>query len=57
MDCGIANDDIENLKTKLEKAFEVGDVVVTTGGVSMGDRDLLRQVIVQVRISSIFCNI
>ena len=49
MDCGIATDDIEDLKTKLERAFEVGDVIVTTGGVSMGDRDLIRQVLVQVR--------
>ena len=48
MDCGIASDDLEDLKNKLEEAFEVGDIVVTTGGVSMGDRDLLRQVLVEV---------
>lgn len=46
-DCGIATDDLEDLNDKLSQALQSGDIVVTTGGVSMGDRDLLRQVLVQ----------
>ena len=46
-DCGIATDDLEDLNNKLSNALQSGDIVVTTGGVSMGDRDLIRQVLVQ----------
>jgi len=46
VDAGIAKDDLENLTKALQKAFEQSDILVTTGGVSMGDRDLLRQVLV-----------
>ena len=46
-DCGIATDELDDLNDKLSSAFQSGDIVVTTGGVSMGDRDLLRQVLVQ----------
>merc|ERR1719233_1739042 len=45
-DAGIAKDDLETLTSALQSAFEKSDVLVTTGGVSMGDRDLLRQVLV-----------
>lgn len=45
-DAGIAIDDLEILEAKLKTAFECGDLVVTTGSVSMGDRDILRQVLV-----------
>jgi len=45
-DAGIAKDDLENLTKALQIALERCDVLVTTGGVSMGDRDLLRQVLV-----------
>ena len=48
VDCGIATDDLEDLKTKLTLALKSGSLVVTTGGVSMGDKDLLRQVLVKV---------
>ena len=47
-DAGIASDDLVDLKSKLSTAFDHGDLVVTTGGVSMGDKDLLRQILVQV---------
>ena len=47
-DAGIASDDLGDLKSKLTDAFEHGDLVVTTGGVSMGDKDLLRQILLQV---------
>ena len=45
-DGGIARDDLAALTEALRAALEVSDLVVTTGGVSMGDRDLLRQVLV-----------
>lgn len=47
IDCGIASDDLNDLKSKVSQALDAGDLVVTTGGVSMGDKDLLRQVLVQ----------
>ena len=53
-DAGIASDDLADLKLKLSTAFDHGDLVVTTGGVSMGDKDLLRQILVQVRFFSGF---
>lgn len=35
------------LRAALEEAFKVNEVVVTTGGVSMGERDLVKQVLVE----------
>ena len=43
-DAGVAKDDIQQLTAVLKSALETSDLLVTTGGVSMGDRDLLRQV-------------
>ena len=43
-DCGIAIDEPDSLLEKLRSCLDGGDVVVTTGGVSMGDRDILRKV-------------
>ena len=44
VDCGIARDDPQILLDVLKKSLSKCDVLVTTGGVSMGDRDLLRWV-------------
>ena len=41
-DAGIAIDEPQSLVDKLKEAFDKGDILVTTGGVSMGDRDILR---------------
>ena len=43
-DLGIAVDDPQILLEKLKDGLSRVDIIVTTGGVSMGDRDLLRQV-------------
>ena len=51
VDCGIAVDEPDSLLDKLRACLDGGDVVVTTGGVSMGDRDILRKVCG----SSFFC--
>jgi len=45
-DAGVAKDDLKSLTAALKSALEKCDLLVTTGGVSMGDRDLLRQVLV-----------
>ena len=45
-DLGIAIDDPQILLDKLKKCLPEVDILVTTGGVSMGDKDLLRQVLV-----------
>ena len=44
LDAGIARDNIPDLTSCLSAALQNTDILVTTGGVSMGDRDLLRQV-------------
>lgn len=46
VDAGIARDDTTTLLASLKSAFSQADVLVTTGGVSMGERDLLRPVLV-----------
>ena len=43
-DAGVAKDDLQQLADVLKAALDTSDLLVTTGGVSMGDRDLLRQV-------------
>jgi len=41
-DGGIAKDTFEDLRNKLESALDVADVLITSGGVSMGEVDLLK---------------
>ncbi|XP_071748820.1 gephyrin isoform X2 [Lepeophtheirus salmonis] len=45
-DAGIAKDNIEDLSSKIQTAFDKSDVLITTGGVSMGEKDLLKNVLV-----------
>lgn len=45
IDAGIAKDDPTTLLQALKSAFSQADVLVTTGGVSMGERDILRPVL------------
>ncbi|EEB13032.1 Molybdenum cofactor synthesis protein cinnamon, putative [Pediculus humanus corporis] len=44
-DMGIVKDEPDSLFSSLTKAFEISDVVVTTGSMSMGDRDYLKEVL------------
>lgn len=46
VDAGIAKDHATTLLSSLKSAFEKADVLVTTGGVSMGERDILRPVLI-----------
>ena len=41
----ICGDDKEILKKQLKKALDVADIVITTGGVSVGKKDLLPEVL------------
>ncbi|XP_045479043.1 gephyrin [Harmonia axyridis] len=45
-DCGIAKDHPDAVKTALCRAFSRHDVIITTGGVSMGEYDLIKKVLV-----------
>ncbi|XP_044749881.1 gephyrin-like [Coccinella septempunctata] len=45
-DCGIARDDPNSVKAALYKAFSRNDILITTGGVSMGEFDLIKKVLV-----------
>ncbi|XP_064406979.1 gephyrin-like isoform X2 [Halichondria panicea] len=45
LDLGIARDNRESLVEKLTEALSTADVVVTSGGVSMGEKDLLKPVL------------
>lgn len=47
VDVGIARDDRTDTRDKLGKAFEVADVVVSSGGVSMGEKDFLKDVLLE----------
>jgi gephyrin len=46
VDAGIAEDHPEALYQRINAAFEKADILVSTGGVSMGEMDLLRHVLV-----------
>ncbi|KAK9870063.1 hypothetical protein WA026_006157 [Henosepilachna vigintioctopunctata] len=45
-DYGIAKDDPNSVKNALTKALASNDIVITTGGVSMGEYDLVKKVLV-----------
>ena len=44
-DAGIANDDVTGVMSVFKDALEHSDVVISTGGVSMGDKDLVKDVL------------
>lgn len=48
INCGIARDEPSSLVTALSNALKQADILVCTGGVSMGERDLLKPVLVKV---------
>uniref|UniRef100_A0A0N4ZE17 MoCF_biosynth domain-containing protein n=1 Tax=Parastrongyloides trichosuri TaxID=131310 RepID=A0A0N4ZE17_PARTI len=48
IDVGIAPDDKDLLARKIGEAFEFSNVIVTSGGVSMGEKDLLKNVLMEV---------
>ncbi|WP_353096979.1 gephyrin-like molybdotransferase Glp [Tissierella praeacuta] len=40
---GMCNDKIKDIKDKLKSSLELADMVITTGGVSVGDADLVKE--------------
>ena len=45
IDLGVASDDLDDLQTRLTAALSTVDVIVTSGGVSMGDADPVKAVL------------
>ena len=45
VDLGIIGDDVEELREAYLHAADVGDAIVSTGGVSMGDFDFVKQIL------------
>ncbi|GFQ97668.1 gephyrin, partial [Trichonephila clavata] len=45
VDCGIAKDSADDYKGHLLAAFKAADIIVTSGSVSMGEKDILKQVL------------
>jgi len=45
VDMGIVGDDVDELRSAYSRASEVGDVIISTGGVSMGDFDFVKQIL------------
>lgn len=54
---GIARDDAESLRQRLAEGLRAGDVLVTTAGVSKGDRDLVRNVLAELEVRQLFWNV
>ncbi|KAI1284992.1 Molybdenum cofactor synthesis protein cinnamon [Halotydeus destructor] len=46
-DMGIALDNADDICTKVGRAFDEVDILVTTGGVSMGEKDLLKRILIE----------
>jgi len=45
IDLGIAKDNINHIFDKIKRGLTEADIIITTGGVSMGEKDLLKQII------------
>jgi len=48
VDLGIAKDDIEEIVEKIEKGFDKADIIITTGGTSVGVSDLVPEAVNRV---------
>ncbi|XP_017784378.1 PREDICTED: gephyrin [Nicrophorus vespilloides] len=46
-DCGISKDNPDDVLLSFIKAFRYNDVVITTGGVSMGEHDVIKNVLME----------
>ncbi|GJQ65340.1 hypothetical protein Trydic_g7455 [Trypoxylus dichotomus] len=46
-DCGIARDEPDSVKEAIQRAFEENDILITSGGVSMSEFDLIKEVLLQ----------
>ncbi|TRX41515.1 molybdopterin molybdotransferase MoeA [Flavobacterium restrictum] len=48
------NDDFENTKNTLEEALTVNDVVLVSGGISVGDYDFVAQALRELQVATLF---
>lgn len=48
IDLGCVPDDAGQIRAALEEAAEAGDIIVTSGGVSVGDADLVRDLVAEL---------
>lgn len=48
LDLGIVGDDAAEMRRRIEQGAEQADAVVTSGGVSMGEYDLVKQILAEV---------
>lgn len=51
---GICGDDLESIKEKVLGALNIADLVITTGGVSVGDKDLVKEAFVAAGAEMLF---
>ena len=49
-----ASDDAETLRAAIEEALETADVVVTSGGVSVGEKDLVKSTMLELGVEQVF---
>ncbi len=49
-----ASDDAETLRVAIEEALETADVVVTSGGVSVGEKDLVKSTMLDLGVEQVF---
>ncbi|RMD60025.1 MAG: molybdopterin molybdenumtransferase MoeA [Nitrospirae bacterium] len=57
LNLGIARDEVEDVKDKLYRALKSADIVLTSGGVSVGDYDIVQDVFRDVGVSILFWKI
>ncbi|MBK9223823.1 MAG: hypothetical protein IPO23_02610 [Flavobacterium sp.] len=48
------NDDFENTKNELEKALSANDIVLVSGGMSVGDYDFVAQALKELEVETLF---
>jgi molybdopterin molybdotransferase len=49
-----ASDDADTLRVAIEEALETADVVVTSGGVSVGEKDLVKSTMLDLGVEQVF---
>ncbi len=49
-----ASDEAETLRAAIEEALETADVVVTSGGVSVGEKDLVKSTLLDLGVEQVF---
>src|SRR5215208_1201990 len=49
-----ASDDADTLRAAIEEALETADVVVTSGGVSVGEKDLVKSTMLDLGVEQVF---